>query len=49
LRPNPTFLPTYFSPIWNTVPTVRRPSLKITRHDGQEPPGDVGFEVSRLA
>jgi hypothetical protein len=24
---------------------VSRPSLKITRHDDRNPPGDVGFEV----
>jgi hypothetical protein len=29
----------------STVPTVSRPSLKITRHDDRDPPGDVSFEV----
>jgi hypothetical protein len=28
-----------------TVQTVSRPSLKISRHDDREPPGDVTFEV----
>ncbi len=29
----------------STVPTVSRPSLKITRHDDREPPWEVSFEV----
>jgi hypothetical protein len=28
-----------------TALTVSRPSLKITRHDDRQPPGDVTFEV----
>src|SRR5271156_1272141 len=29
----------------STVPTVTRPSLKITRHDDRDPPEGVSFEV----
>jgi hypothetical protein len=35
----------YRSSTRSTVQTVSRPSLKITRHDDRQPPGDVGFEV----
>ena len=28
-----------------TVPTVSRPSLRITRHEDRPPPADVSFEV----
>jgi hypothetical protein len=41
----PTILLTCRPPIGSTIPTVSRPTLKITRHDDRQPPGDVGFEV----
>ena len=28
-----------------TVPTMGRPSLRITRHHDQDPPGQIVFEV----
>jgi len=33
------------APNRSAIPTVSRPSLKITRHDDREPPRDVSFEV----
>lgn len=41
----PTSLLTCRAASRSTVPTVSRPTLKITRHDDREPPGDVSFEV----
>ena len=32
-------------PTRSIVKTVSKPTLKITRHDDRQPPGDVSFEV----